>query len=256
MVAEGSWTILVMGSIHWLVVLRIWSLYERSRIMLLILTFVFLIYFIATAAIWAISVNFMKASFTPSSLNICVGTIAPWLWTIWIPSLLLETFLFVLLFIKSIQHYRKKVNTPVLSVLYFDGFLYFLVISSCSLFNLFVWLLAPVSMLRYTIMPHPKFHSTAQSNLSCEILDFSDLQHRRIPVGLGSAERTLPIFPRNRKLRNAPNDTWRDLENHGLIWKHQYDSHGFAHGSGRLRFSAGSDGIAMGKIFRLSHLGN
>ncbi|KZS95999.1 hypothetical protein SISNIDRAFT_333397 [Sistotremastrum niveocremeum HHB9708] len=201
MVAEGSWTILVMGSIHWLVVLRIWSLYERSRIMLLILTFVFLIYFIATAAIWAISVNFMKASFTPSSLNICVGTIAPWLWTIWIPSLLLETFLFVLLFIKSIQHYRKKVNTPVLSVLYFDGFLYFLVISSCSLFNLFVWLLAPPSLIYLA-----KYWTSAICNIAGYrlVLDLRNV-HYQYSQGTENFE----------MLRTTPGETWKTMGSFG-----------------------------------------
>ncbi|EUC62439.1 transmembrane protein, putative, partial [Rhizoctonia solani AG-3 Rhs1AP] len=55
----------------------------------------------------------------------------------------------------AIEHSRKKMNTPVLYVLYRDGIVYFLVICCCSIFNMMVWLLAPptlVALSKYFVL--------------------------------------------------------------------------------------------------------
>ncbi|KEP46981.1 putative transmembrane protein [Rhizoctonia solani 123E] len=56
---------------------------------------------------------------------------------------------------EAIEHSRKKINTPVLYVLYRDGIVYFLVICCCSIFNMMVWLLAPptlVALSKYFVL--------------------------------------------------------------------------------------------------------
>lgn len=198
LITEGCWTIVSLACIHWLVILRVWSLYGRTRPVLLLLTFLFLVYFAATVTLWVFGARWMKQFSAPSSFNLCVGRVPSWMWTIWIPSLFLETALFILLLIKAIQHNRKRVNTPVLSVLYFDGFLYFLVISFCSLYNMFVWLFAPPTLVLLSKYWTTSVCIVAGSRL---VLDLRNV-HYQYSQGTENFE----------MLRTAPAETWKTMQ--------------------------------------------
>ncbi|CAE6427253.1 unnamed protein product, partial [Rhizoctonia solani] len=87
--------------------------------------------------------------------HLCFGQISPHLWACWLPALLFESFLFILTLIKATEHSHKRINTPVLYVLYRDGIVYFVVICCCSIFNMVVWLFAPptlVALSKYFVL--------------------------------------------------------------------------------------------------------
>ena len=55
--------------------------------------------------------------------------ISDMLWTVWLPSLAFESLIFVLTISKAIDEARRHVYSPISSILYRDGILYFLAIS-------------------------------------------------------------------------------------------------------------------------------
>jgi hypothetical protein len=56
-------------------------------------------------------------------------------------SLLFECLLFILTISKAISEARRNIYSPISSILYRDGILYFLAIAGCSMFCMFVWLI-------------------------------------------------------------------------------------------------------------------
>ncbi|EJD39971.1 hypothetical protein AURDEDRAFT_187189 [Auricularia subglabra TFB-10046 SS5] len=155
---DGWGTVLSFASIHWIVALRVWTLYGRSRAVLYFFILLFGAYFISTAIIWGFAGAEISKTIYPSPLlvRMCYTVIPSWMWYLWIPSIGFETIIFVLTVYKAWQHWQTDVNTPILTVLYRDGFLYFFVISCLSLVNLFIWLWAPHSLailLKYFSLP-------------------------------------------------------------------------------------------------------
>jgi hypothetical protein len=58
----------------------------------------------------------------------------------------MDSILFALVLIKMFIHHKKNVSTPVLTKLYRDGIIYFIVNASCALFSIYVWTSAPVTL--------------------------------------------------------------------------------------------------------------
>jgi len=148
---DSSLILLFFASLHYIISLRAWTLYGRDKVIGVFLWGGFALYLVS-----AFVLNFKAILAIPATLvpiiNICFGTLPSYLWTIWLPSIVFETFVFVLTLVKAIRYQRSEMSTPILSVLYRDGFLYFLFISMNSACNLLFWAVTPpfkVLLLKY-----------------------------------------------------------------------------------------------------------
>lgn len=142
-VLTDAYTMLTFfSSLHWIVAMRAWALWSRKLMMGTIIWGTFLLYLGATAVLTAKAL----LAYRPTPVfgtNVCFGDLPDYLWTIWLPSIVFETVIFGLTALKAIQHSKKKVETPILTVLYRDGFLYFIFICLNSFLNLLIWAVAP-----------------------------------------------------------------------------------------------------------------
>jgi len=142
-------------SLHWMVAMRAWALWSRTLTTGLVIWGSFFLYLGSTVAITAKALLTYKP--TPVfGTNVCYGDLPNYLWTIWLPSIVFETVIFGITALKAVQHSKKRVETPILTVLYRDGFLYFIFICLNSFMNLLIWAIAP---LGYVILF--KFFSTS-----------------------------------------------------------------------------------------------
>jgi hypothetical protein len=107
-------------------------------------------------------------------VNICFGNLPSYLWAIWLPSIIFETVVFSLTLSKAIQHKQSRVNTPILSTLYRDGFLYFLFIAANSACNLIFWAIASPTKVLLVKYLSTAVTITAGSHL---ILDLREVGH-------------------------------------------------------------------------------
>lgn len=154
-VADAYSVIAFFCTLHWIVAMRTWALWSRTVVMGVVIWGSFAIYLSAAVATTAKAM----IDYQPTPLfgtNVCVGNLPSYFWCLWLPSIVFETVLFVLTAIKAIQHHRKRVETPILTTLYRDGFLYFVFICLNSFMNLLIWAVAPPG---YVILY--KFFSTS-----------------------------------------------------------------------------------------------
>ncbi|KAJ1306088.1 hypothetical protein OPQ81_010800 [Rhizoctonia solani] len=154
--AEAAWNLVAFGLIHALVSLRVHAIWGRPRWLSITLAILFLIYFVVTVVIAAkFQIEYADTVAFNPIFKLCFAAVSPHLWMCWLPALVFECFVFILTLIKAIEHSKRKVNTPVVRVLYRDGIIYFIVISLCSMFNMMVWLLAPptlVALSKYFVL--------------------------------------------------------------------------------------------------------
>jgi len=142
LVLDSSLIIAFFASLHYIVSLRAWALYGRSRAVGLLLWGGFVLYLAAAYVLTIKGLLSIPASLFPI-VNICFGTLPSYLWAIWLPSIIFETLVFALTLIKATQHQSSNLSrTPILSTLYRDGFLYFLFICLNSACNLLFWAIA------------------------------------------------------------------------------------------------------------------
>ncbi|KAG9090283.1 hypothetical protein FRC06_001136 [Ceratobasidium sp. 370] len=153
---ESAWNLLSFGMIHGLVALRVHAIWGRPRWLSVTLVILYILYFAASAAIaFKFQIDFAHTVAYNPLFRICFAQISPYVWMCWLPALIFEFFVFVLTVIKAVQHSKRKVNTPVIHVLYRDGIMYFIIIGCCSTFNMMVWLLAPptlVALSKYFVL--------------------------------------------------------------------------------------------------------
>ncbi|KAJ1306087.1 hypothetical protein OPQ81_010799 [Rhizoctonia solani] len=141
---EAMWYIISFGITHALVAMRVMAIWGRVRWIVLLLSCLWLMYFCTTFGILFASL-FTKAHtvhFEPL-LKICNVTIAPFLWSCWVPPVILEIVLFTLSCIQAFRSGRFTSRTPIVQVLFRDGSLHFIVIIACSIFNMITWIAAP-----------------------------------------------------------------------------------------------------------------
>ncbi|KZT37381.1 hypothetical protein SISSUDRAFT_1062842 [Sistotremastrum suecicum HHB10207 ss-3] len=193
------------ASLHWIVAMRAWALWGRSQLMGSAILTAFILYFVSTCVITGESMAFIGKTVGPIPLvNICFGTLPSYLWAIWCPNLVFETFIFTITFVKAWRHTRNNLTaTPVLSVLYRDGFLYFVFISLASLMNLLTWAIAPAG---YVLLAKYFTTSLCQVAGSRLILDLRAVGHR---TGWSeepeqSHEALTKSIPTARSARNIP----------------------------------------------------
>ncbi|KDN37172.1 hypothetical protein RSAG8_10304, partial [Rhizoctonia solani AG-8 WAC10335] len=144
---EAIWYIISFGIIHALVAMRVIAIWGRPRWIVVLLSSLWLTYFCTTLGILLASL-FTKAHtvhFEPL-IKVCYLTIAPFLWSCWIPPLLLEIVLFSLSCVQAFQAGKFTTRTPIIHVLFRDGALHFIVILACSVFNMVTWIVAPPTL--------------------------------------------------------------------------------------------------------------
>lgn len=142
LVLDSCLIIAFFASLHYIVSLRAWALYGRSRAVGFLLWGGFTLYLAAAYTLTIKGLLSIPASLFPI-VDICFGTLPSYLWAIWLPSILFETLVFALTLFKAVQHQKSNLShTPILSTLYRDGFLYFLFICLNSACNLLFWAIA------------------------------------------------------------------------------------------------------------------
>jgi len=76
-----------------------------------------------------------------------------WLIAFWSIPLLYDTLAFLLTAWKAYDYWRKEVNTPLISVIWRDGLLYFFVIFSMNFTNVVIFLTTPKSLRAVNLTP-------------------------------------------------------------------------------------------------------
>ncbi|KAL5526524.1 hypothetical protein ACEPAF_8248 [Sanghuangporus sanghuang] len=134
-------TFISFMSLHGLVAMRIHALFGGGKRMKLLLWSSWVVYVILTMILLGIALWHGQATLTVEPyFNTCYEEISSMLWTVWLPSLLLESLLFTLTTLKAIREAKNNVYHPITSILYRDGILYFLTFSMSTLFCMFVWM--------------------------------------------------------------------------------------------------------------------
>ncbi|QRV98048.1 transmembrane protein [Ceratobasidium sp. AG-Ba] len=146
--AETVWNLLCFGFVHAIVALRVGAIWGRPGWLSITLSVLFTIYFVSTAVIaYTLQIKVADTVEYNPFFRVCLVIISPYLWTCWIPSLIFETILFVLTVIKAREHSKANFDTPILHILYRDGVVYFAIICCCCLFNMVIWITAPLSLV-------------------------------------------------------------------------------------------------------------
>jgi len=148
-------------SIHALVAMRVHALYGGLpwiRRTSLITGILFVITCIVITTMGQISI-------TPQMTLLnhqCVATIPPYAWTIWLPSIVFETYLFGLTMAVAVSQIKDGQGISSLYMLFFrDGILYFIAVSMVTLFTLLIWAVAP-----QPIVPLGRYFSLALVNVA------------------------------------------------------------------------------------------
>jgi len=144
---QSVFTIASFMSIHTIVAMRVYALYNGKRWVGRFLWVASVLYLVSSTAIIAMAHVNVIPDLQPEHHQ-CVGSIPSFLWAAWLPSIIFETILFILTLIAMIEHDNKRRSFNTLTViLYRDGMLYFVVVSLCSLFSLLVWAFADPTLL-------------------------------------------------------------------------------------------------------------
>lgn len=145
---EAFWYIISFGITHALVAMRVAAMWGRPRWIILLLATLWLAYFCTTLGFLLASLitKAHTVHFEPL-LHLCFLTIAPFLWSCWLPPLILEVVLFTLSCVQAFGAAKYPASTPLIYVLFRDGALHFIVIFSCSIFNMVTWLVATPTLV-------------------------------------------------------------------------------------------------------------
>ncbi|KZT29489.1 hypothetical protein NEOLEDRAFT_1175170 [Neolentinus lepideus HHB14362 ss-1] len=140
---------LSFASIHVLVLLRAWAVWNRRPKILASLVVLFLLHLVASIGIMVYSIVFVGPDAFPylPILGTCVGPMPSefdsprfsssakdafprllgWFWTLWLPSIVLESGMFIMTFVSIRYNFEDKRSSPVVRILYRDGMIYFVV---------------------------------------------------------------------------------------------------------------------------------
>ncbi|KZT51831.1 hypothetical protein CALCODRAFT_487585 [Calocera cornea HHB12733] len=147
--AVSVWQLVSAGGISpFLLFLRVWSIYGRTRTVQVVVGGLCAANFLAilvTASvnIWALLGNVYYAP----QVDRCVCTERPpWMWTVWVAPLLYETVIFGMIAYKTWAHMREDVHTPIITTLWRDGILYYTVLVAVRVYTILAWLVAPPSL--------------------------------------------------------------------------------------------------------------
>jgi len=129
-----------------ILLLRTWALWNRSPRILAFLLTVFVVCTLATVgAVVYFSLTVFAVPTFPKVIRPCEdGVTNPnVLETVWASTILFDSTILIFTIIKIIPHFKAHTITTLLKKIYQDGFLYFAVLFTISVSNLFVFALAP-----------------------------------------------------------------------------------------------------------------
>ncbi|KAG8956383.1 hypothetical protein FRC04_004464 [Tulasnella sp. 424] len=176
LIVDGAFQTLCQAIAHFLACLRVRALLSAQRWVDWLLLVCGILYFIGTVLSTSMVLAYVDRDYAwNSTVNFCVGTMPPWMAWAWAPGLVFETILFGLLISKAYRDWRRDLSFPITRVLYRDGFISFLVISSCSIFNIVAWSALPDSLVALA----KNFSFCIIVTMSCRIvLNLRDLRRR------------------------------------------------------------------------------
>ncbi|CAE6461802.1 unnamed protein product [Rhizoctonia solani] len=184
-VAEGYMNFLLLAVIHLLMVVRVNALYGKHQKITYLLYTAYALYFTTTFAIITPGMfQALKTFYAENQfLHVCWGQLVDYFWLVWVPALVLETFLFGLTAYKAWSYSQEQMNVPVARTLYRDGFQYYVVIILCSLFPLLIWTKAPS-----TLNAMPKYAGMAIVNTMGFRLVLNLRQHTQNSIRVSTFE--------------------------------------------------------------------
>ncbi|EJD06542.1 uncharacterized protein FOMMEDRAFT_17066 [Fomitiporia mediterranea MF3/22] len=139
---EGYLTVASFMSMHALVAMRVHALFGGGKRVKMMLWAAWIVYAVLTLILLSVGLSHGQSSLTVEPyFNTCYEEISSILWTVWLPSIFLESLMFTMTTLKAIREARQNLYHPISSILYRDGILYFLAISVATFFSMFVWLL-------------------------------------------------------------------------------------------------------------------
>lgn len=148
LIAEGAFQTLCQGIAHLLACLRVRALLNAKRWVDWALLVWGVLYFGGAVVSTSLILAYVEKDYAWNTiLNICFGSMPPWMAWAWVPGLVFETILFGMLISKAYQDWRRDLSFPITRLLYRDGFLSFLLIASCSVFNIIAWTALPSSLV-------------------------------------------------------------------------------------------------------------
>ncbi|KAG8880788.1 hypothetical protein FRB97_000453 [Tulasnella sp. 331] len=159
---SSNFQVLSFAVTHALVALRVRALWGNRKWINALIIAMGTIYFTSTMVIDnVVDSQVISTLFWNPSLNLCFGPAPRWTFWAFVPALAFESMLFLLTLGKAIQDRRRDLSfSGVAGVLIRDGILYFLVISSCSVFNIVVW-----SSLRPSLVALAKYFTFSFVNV-------------------------------------------------------------------------------------------
>jgi len=134
---------------------RVYALYAQNMVIGIVLSGI-LIVEVAIGG-YAISTTSPPAPIpgAPGAAPPCGAVMGPigWLIAFWSIPLLYDTVTFLLTAWKAFDYWKKDVNTPLITVIWRDGVLYFFAIFSMNVVNVLIFLAAPQSLRAINLTP-------------------------------------------------------------------------------------------------------
>ncbi|PCH42153.1 hypothetical protein WOLCODRAFT_163561 [Wolfiporia cocos MD-104 SS10] len=124
---------------------RVYALYSQSKRVLMILAVVMAAEFAVEA--YTLTVVFPAPSPAPGVIVPCVAIgPTPWLITFWSMPLVFDSLAFFLTLYKSVTYWRMDISTPMLTLLFRDGLIYFAMIFTMNLLNVILFTTMPPAL--------------------------------------------------------------------------------------------------------------
>ncbi|KZV85437.1 hypothetical protein EXIGLDRAFT_841500 [Exidia glandulosa HHB12029] len=140
---------LAIGVANYLVLLKVWFLWDQRRMVVALTTVAWLFSYIATLAVVGASVHQLMPhtfSFAPYGLNVCGVIEKPAILRgIWAAPIALEVVVFVFTLLNAV-HRPRPANLSLTRALYRDGILFFAALFFLRIFNLVATVALPASL--------------------------------------------------------------------------------------------------------------
>ncbi|KDQ60217.1 hypothetical protein JAAARDRAFT_32592 [Jaapia argillacea MUCL 33604] len=157
LIFQGAASTLIVWLVQILMQFRIYALYDRSRLISILLLSCFFIQAVVIAVFLVFDFRELEVTATPApAIKFCTIARAPsFLYGLWIPIMTFESILFALALYKSACRFRSTVpdgwtGVSLLDVMIRDSVLYFFVTFAAYLMNAVVWFALPPEWIEIT----------------------------------------------------------------------------------------------------------
>jgi len=121
---------------------RVYAVYERSKSLLAVLGVLVLAYGASAVVIDYLGLHNVRHIIV-SSAGCGTTDIPAWYFIVWIPGIVVESVLCLLMLYKAWWTYKEEARSPLLDILLRDNFLYFVTSLAVLLVNCLIWALRP-----------------------------------------------------------------------------------------------------------------